>query len=423
MMKAYGKKSIALMLICLMILSIVQLPTFAAEDTYGILLKDIGLITGDNGNLMELKNISRVEMIAILSKLYPEEFEAYTAPDVATFTDVPVSHWGYKYVEFAFEKGITAGKSKTFFGAKDPVNYNQASIFLIRVLGFDIGDIQYTTTASEIKATYELGMTVPTDGAKSLLRREVFELIVKALAMDDVIGISGIDMFLRDEALKATFMDRANVLINTPVVNSLGGGFYNIYYANGDVYTGGFDGNAPYGNGMLKFDDGNLYIGQFSGGQFSGYGIFVWTNGDFYEGFWQESMYGGLGLYTYEDGSYQYGVWMEDTLTEELDSLTPEQIETNALTPLTSSKINFVDTLGKPMVGVLVSITDETNAVVYTRITDVDGAITLPLTGDYTLFSLALAQNSAFRFNISGDRYMVTIFGKYEPEVTFELIK
>lgn len=421
MRKAYMNKSIALMLGLLMLLNAAFIPSFAAEDSYGVLLKDIGLITGNDGDLMESKNISRVEMIAILSKLYPEEFSAYKPPVVATFSDVPVSHWGYKYVEFAFSKGITAGKSKTFFGAKDPVNYNQASIFLIKALGYDLGTIAYNTAADEIKSAYGLNLTVPTEGTKSLLRREIFELIVKALAMDDVIGISGIDMFLRNAALKTVFHDRAQVLINTPVVISLGGGFYNIFYSNGDQYTGGFDGTVPKGNGMLKFEDGSMYIGQFTQGQFDGYGIFIWSNGDFYEGFWTASMYAGLGRYTFEDGSYQYGTWLEDVLIEEVEALTPEQIKTENLSPYTTSKIYFVDTEGKPMPGILASVTDETNGVVYNRITGADGGMSLPLSGDYALFSLALAPNSAYRFVISGDQYMVTIFGKYEADVTFEL--
>ena len=83
----------------------------ASEDTYGKILADVHLITGFNGDLMEEKNISRVEMIAIISKFYASEFKAFVPPTIPTFDDVKATHWGYKYVEFAFKKGITTGKS------------------------------------------------------------------------------------------------------------------------------------------------------------------------------------------------------------------------------------------------------------------------------------------------------------------------
>lgn len=421
MKKTVLKKQMVLFVCSLMIIATLSSAAFAEEDTYAILLKDIGLITGHNGDLMETKNISRVEMIAILSKLYLDEFNTFTPPAVATFTDVPVGHWGYKYVEFAYSKGITAGKSTTLFGTSDAVNYNQASIFLIKALGYDLGNIQYTSAASEIKFKHGLNLTLPVEGAKALLRRDVFELIVKALAMDDYNNVSGIEMFLTDSTEKEAFHTRAQVLINTPVVVSVGSGFYNIYYANGDLYTGGFDGTSPVGNGMLDFADGNRYIGQFSAGKFSGYGIFIWNNGDFYEGYWSESMYNGVGHYSYDDGAYQYGEWQDDELVEEFDALTPEAIEAGNIDLVTTSKVFLVDAEGTPLSGILVSVTDETNGVVYNRITGSDGSMSLPRGGDYTLFSMALNPNSIYRFTISDDRYMVTIFGRYEANVTFEL--
>ncbi|HAS72741.1 MAG TPA: hypothetical protein DCS67_01195 [Clostridiales bacterium UBA8960] len=421
MKKTVLKKQFMILICSIMIITSMGSVAYAADDTYAILLRDIGLITGNNGDLMETKNISRVEMIAILSKLYPLEYANFTPPATATFMDVPVGHWGYKYVEFAFKKGITAGKSKTLFGAQDFVNYNQASIFLIKALGYNLGNIQYTSAASEIKFQHGLNLTLPTEGTKSLLRREVFELIVKALAMDNVNGISGIDMFITSPAGKEAFHTRAQALINTPVVISVGGGFYNIYYANGDLYTGGFDGKTPVGNGMLEFVDGNKYIGQFSDGLFSGYGIFIWNNGDFYEGYWSDAMYNGLGLYTYVDGAYQYGVWQDDELVEEMDALTSEKIKEGNVDRMSIAKVFFIDVDGKPLSGVLASVTDETNGVTYNRITSADGSMNLPIGGDYTLFSIALNPNSIYRFTISDDRYMVTIFGPFEPDVTFEL--
>ncbi|HSN66389.1 MAG TPA: S-layer homology domain-containing protein, partial [Fusibacter sp.] len=228
------KKNIIFVLIILSVLTLFSVNmTFAADtmdDTYGKVLADFQLITGYNGDLMEDKNITRVEMIAIISKLYASDFKSYVPPAIATFDDVKTTHWGYKYVEFAFEKGITTGKSSNTFGASDPVNYNQVSIFLIKALGYDLKGIEYNTAATEIADQYGLSLLLPTDNKALLVRGDVFELIVKALLLDDVAGVLGFEMITSNSLQKDAFISRASEIINTPVAVYVGDGFFNIYY-------------------------------------------------------------------------------------------------------------------------------------------------------------------------------------------------
>lgn len=391
--------------------------------TYGELLNAIELVNGYNGDLMPEKMITRTEMVALISKFYAYEFNEYIVPETASFTDVPTSHWGYKYVEFAYSKGITTGKGNQIFGVADPVTYNQVSIFLLRTMGHTLGDIQYRSAAFEIGEQYGLKLLIEVDGNAKMLRSQVFELLVKTLTMDDVIGIPMSSMLIVDSARQLRFTERAFEIIETPVVFNSGGGFYTLYYANGDVYTGGYDGKLPVGNGILTLEDGNRYIGQFESGQFSGYGLFLWTNNDHYEGYWADNMYNGLGRYTYEGGAFQYGEWNDDALISEIDSVSPEMIENESMEKEVSATIIFTDASDLPIKGVSVTITEEMSGVIYNRITDENGKIALPKNDDNALFSLMLGSNSIYRFELSKDLYAVTIFGPYESDVTFKLVK
>lgn len=397
--------------------------SIAQSTTYGELLNAIELVSGYNGDLMPEKMITRTEMIALISKFYAIEFNEYIAPETATFTDVPTGHWGYKYVEFAYSKGITTGKGNQIFGVTDPVTYNQVSIFLIRTMGHTLGSIPYNSAAFEIGEQHGLKLLLEVDGNAQMLRSQVFELLVKTLTMDDILGIPMTSMLIYDSARQLRFTDRAFDIIETPVVFNSGGGFYTVYYANGDVYTGGYDGNRPVGNGILTLEDGSRYIGQFKAGEFSGYGLFLWTNNDHFEGYWENNMYNGLGRYTYDSGAYQYGEWKDDVLIYEIDSVSPDMIENESLIKEVSATIIFTDALGLPFKGVAVTVTEEMSGVIYNRITDENGKISLPKNDDNALFSLMLGSNSIYRFELSNDLYAVTIFGPYEVDVTFKLMK
>jgi hypothetical protein len=421
------KRSFIFVLLFLSVLIVFSVNTaFAAEtmdDTYGKVLVDFQLITGYNGDLMEDKNITRVEMIAIISKLYASDFKSYVPPTVATFDDVKTTHWGYKYVEFAYEKGITTGKSANIFGASDAVNYNQVSIFLIKALGYDLKGLQYSTAATEIADQYGLSLLLPTDNTAILVRGDVFELIVKALLLDDVAGVLGFEMITSNSVQKDSFISRASEIINTPVAVYVGDGFFNIYYANGDLYTGEFDGSFPKGNGILKFADGNLYIGQFDKGMFNGYGILIWPEGDYYEGEWANDAYNGLGTYTFLDGSYQYGEWINDLLVKPIKEVTPSEIEAGTVIASDNLSIKVVGIDGLPLKGIALTVLDETNDVSYNLISNESGVLEVPKVGDFAIISLSLGDNSAYRFTLSKDAYMVTTVGTYKSDVTFELYK
>ncbi|GAB6109139.1 S-layer homology domain-containing protein [Fusibacter bizertensis] len=411
----------------LLMIFVVMTPVFAAEeekvDSYGQILLDINLITGYDGDLMLDKEISRVEMIAILCKLYPDAFASYTPPEIATFTDVPTSHWGYKYVEFAYMKGITKGKGSSIFGVNDPINYNQASIFLITALGYTLDDIQYATASYQIAAEHGLKLLIPTEGAKSLNRAEVFELISKSLIMNTASEKLGLSMLPLPAVDHEDFVLRITAVINTPVAIYLNGAFFNIYYANGDIYTGEFDGKNLQGNGMTSFSNGDLYIGQYKDGKFNGYGIYLWSDNENYEGYWANDVYHGLGTYTYVSGAYQYGEWENDALITPIEELSDDDIAAGLGVNSPEMTISLVDKDNNPMKGIAITVIDQFNGVNHNVITDTKGKFTIPKTGEFSILSLVLNENSAYQFSITNNAYIVTTAGLYKNEASFELIR
>ncbi len=146
--------------------------------TKGQVLQEVGLIRGDsNGNLHSQEPITREELIVILVKLATDGSESFTPTGQATFTDVPKTHWAYKYVEQAYSLGITTGMGDGTFGVGQYVNYKQAVTFMMNVIQ---EPVSWETAEKDADAKYMFS-----DNGKlhpdQVLRDDIFELSLRAL--------------------------------------------------------------------------------------------------------------------------------------------------------------------------------------------------------------------------------------------------
>lgn len=184
------RKLQALWLAMLVLLVIFAEKSFASTyKTYGQVLFELGMVKGSNGDLLEQSNISREEMVTILTRLSgSEELNSFVLPSQATFLDVPKSHWAFKNIEWAYRKGITTGVSADRFGLGEKVTYNQVSLLLLRSLGYDTANISFQKASEEIEKMYGLGLKEKVYGDKNLYRGEVFELLAKTLLMKEKSG-------------------------------------------------------------------------------------------------------------------------------------------------------------------------------------------------------------------------------------------
>ncbi|XP_038994457.1 phosphatidylinositol 4-phosphate 5-kinase 1-like [Hibiscus syriacus] len=81
---------------------------------------------------------------------------------------------------------------------------------------------------------------------------------------------------------------------------------------NGDIYTGGFSGNAPHGSGKYLWKDGCMYEGEWRRGKASGKGKFSWPSGATYEGDFKSGRMEGNGTFIGSDDDSYCGSWISN---------------------------------------------------------------------------------------------------------------
>jgi len=172
--------------------------------THGEALFDLGLIQGSDKGLNESGYLNRAEMITILNRLDSRDNSSFVAPDKATFSDVPKTHWAYKEVELAYHNGITTGLGNGKFGVSDKVTYQQAVTFLARITD---NEINYANAIDE-GAYLGIQLWGMKGASEHLYRADVFELMAGTL----LVYVGGSEQMLIeklniDEAKAEAFVD------------------------------------------------------------------------------------------------------------------------------------------------------------------------------------------------------------------------
>jgi len=110
-----------------------------------VALAERNVIQGDNGYFNPAKTTSRAEMITMIVRALGIDTE--DVPTEATFKDVPVEHWAFKYVEAAFREGIVEGISEDEFGKDLETTREQMAAMFVRTLGVspeDLSTMEFT---------------------------------------------------------------------------------------------------------------------------------------------------------------------------------------------------------------------------------------------------------------------------------------
>lgn len=83
----------------------------------------------DDGNFKPVENVTRAQMAAILNRVVRlgTAQEKYSPEWAASFTDVPVSHWAFRYVEIANKLGVLPPEFKTQYKPDQPVTRAEAA--------------------------------------------------------------------------------------------------------------------------------------------------------------------------------------------------------------------------------------------------------------------------------------------------------
>ena len=110
----------------------VPLDSWAAQAVFAC--TEAGIVQGSGGSYLPGSNVTRDEMATFMARaLCRGDANVPDGPATPSFSDVPASHWAYKYVEYCKQAGVVQGSGNTY----DPeatVNRGQMATFLARAL-------------------------------------------------------------------------------------------------------------------------------------------------------------------------------------------------------------------------------------------------------------------------------------------------
>lgn len=174
------RKFITIIMIFMLLFTAVPM-TYAADPTAGEQLKEMGLLAGDQyGNLNEGQNLTRTEMMVILARMLGEYDQAFAWSKPSTFADRN-NHWGERYVAYGQYRGWTAGIGNNRFGYEQFHTVQEASVFMLKALGYTApSDFTWTTAYSKAKS---LGLFegLNLSETSNILRGNLFKVMLKTL--------------------------------------------------------------------------------------------------------------------------------------------------------------------------------------------------------------------------------------------------
>ncbi len=116
--------------------------TFSDVDTTNWAWRSIeacvaaGIVQGNtDGTYGPTAEVTRAQMAVFISRaMVGGDSHLPTAPAVAHFSDVPTSHWAFKYVECAYANNVVEGNTDGSYGPDTNVDRGQMAVFVARTL-------------------------------------------------------------------------------------------------------------------------------------------------------------------------------------------------------------------------------------------------------------------------------------------------
>ena len=178
------KKTLSLLLVLAMVLTSFT-AVFAAgetEKTPGEILQEIGVLKGNaEGDLMLEKEVSRQDMIVLLSRLLGQEDEAKAFTGETTFKDIEDPYY-VPYIAWAQANELTNGVAEggEAFGFGRSVTQQEVLAFLLRALGYGFDEVEFENVAAKA-AELKLIDDAKADLTVASTREVLAELSLKAL--------------------------------------------------------------------------------------------------------------------------------------------------------------------------------------------------------------------------------------------------
>ena len=127
----------------------------SAQTDYGALaiaLQTMGLFQGTGSSFSLEHTSTRAQGLVMFLRIMGLEEEALAYTGTHPFTDVPQSHWAYRYIAYAYDAGLTNGSSayQMVFSPEAPITAQHYLTMLMRALHYTEGtDFSYSTVLTD----------------------------------------------------------------------------------------------------------------------------------------------------------------------------------------------------------------------------------------------------------------------------------
>ena len=179
------KRLLSLTLAIIMLLGMTMDAAAASPYTKeGEFLKDIGVLKGGtDGDLMLESNLTREQMVVLISRLYGKESEAEGYLSTNTFTDLkPENKYYIPFIIWAKDQGLIQGMTASAFGIGQTVTTQQFQTVLLRALGYtEEAKDWYNVPAFSVEIGLMKGLNFNSDA--KLNRGQVAAMLVNALSL------------------------------------------------------------------------------------------------------------------------------------------------------------------------------------------------------------------------------------------------
>lgn len=171
------KRFLAALLTAVMILSLVPMVSMAADSNYTAAyqtVKAAGIMTGDENGSMNLdSNVTRAEFskMMVAASVYKDTVgsKGTTSP----FKDVKYTHWASEYIKTVTNAGWFIGFTDGTFRPDNNISIEEAATALIRLLGYEAGDLSGSFPYAQLAKFSALGLDSGVNKARGqLITRE-----------------------------------------------------------------------------------------------------------------------------------------------------------------------------------------------------------------------------------------------------------
>ncbi len=113
-------------------------------------LNEMSLFLGSSVGYELERTATRIQGLVVFIRIMGLEDEALAYTGTHPFTDVPTTHWAYRYVAYAYAHGFTNGTTATTFSPNNTISARHYIAFMMRALGYEeTVDFNYATILTD----------------------------------------------------------------------------------------------------------------------------------------------------------------------------------------------------------------------------------------------------------------------------------